>query len=109
MAVRLRLWSRDVCFVNSHLAAHTDGVPKRNDDWRRIYDGMFSGRASQGPPGAKGEAQPLASVAKAAGGTYSYSATPPTPPMAAGGTYSYSYSATPRPSPWPEYPSFHQS
>jgi len=48
VAVRLRLWGRDVCFVNSHLAAHMDGVPKRNDDWRRIYGGLFAG-AGPGP------------------------------------------------------------
>ncbi|GJP82479.1 hypothetical protein CLOP_g12734, partial [Closterium sp. NIES-67] len=37
VAVRMSVCGRSVALISCHLAAHMDGVAKRNDDWRRIY------------------------------------------------------------------------
>ena len=40
VAVSLRLWDTDICFVNSHLAAHQDKLNARNDNYRDICRGI---------------------------------------------------------------------
>ena len=45
MAIRLEHERTSLCFVSSHLAAHTDGTEKRNKDYQEIckhliLDGM---------------------------------------------------------------------
>jgi hypothetical protein len=40
VAVGFRLWDTDICFVNSHLAAHQDKLKARNDNYRDICRGI---------------------------------------------------------------------
>ncbi|CAI7907581.1 unnamed protein product [Closterium sp. NIES-54] len=37
VAVRMSVCGRSVAVLSCHLAAHMEGVAKRNEDWRRIY------------------------------------------------------------------------
>ncbi|CAI5465468.1 unnamed protein product [Closterium sp. Yama58-4] len=37
VAVRMSVCGRSVAVISCHLAAHMEGVAKRNEDWRRIY------------------------------------------------------------------------
>ena len=60
--MRMCIWQRTVCVVNCHLAAHTDGVARRNEDWLRIYQGLAFGRMM----GTVGTA--VTSTVRAAGG-----------------------------------------
>lgn len=36
--VRMQLYDTSICFINSHLAAHRNGVRKRNSDYHAIYN-----------------------------------------------------------------------
>lgn len=36
----MRIYGRTVCFVNCHLAAHLEGVIRRNEDFEYIYRSM---------------------------------------------------------------------
>ncbi|KAH8416598.1 hypothetical protein KR222_010611, partial [Zaprionus bogoriensis] len=40
VAVSLQLGKANICFVNSHLAAHMGNIAERNDDYRAIEEGM---------------------------------------------------------------------
>ena len=36
MGVRFQLYNSHLCFVNSHLSAHTENVARRNQDYKEI-------------------------------------------------------------------------
>lgn len=40
VAVSLQFNEANICFINSHLAANTEKVAERNDDFRAIEEGM---------------------------------------------------------------------
>ncbi|KAF3323728.1 type I inositol 1,4,5-trisphosphate 5-phosphatase 13-like protein [Carex littledalei] len=49
---RMRIYGSTVCFVNCHLAAHLEGVIRRNEDFEYIYRSMTftsAANASSGP------------------------------------------------------------
>ncbi|CAI5982279.1 unnamed protein product [Closterium sp. NIES-64] len=62
VAVRMSVCGRSVAVLSCHLAAHMEGVAKRNEDWRRIYRHLSFYRPQTTLASA------ASSAAKAAGG-----------------------------------------
>jgi hypothetical protein len=54
VGLRMRVYGRAMCFVNSHFAAHLEAVNKRNADFEFIYRNLSFSRPSAGVHGAKG-------------------------------------------------------
>lgn len=54
VGLRMRVYDRIMCFVNSHFAAHLEAVNKRNADFEFIYRNLSFSRPSAGVHGAKG-------------------------------------------------------
>ncbi|KAJ4773111.1 Type I inositol polyphosphate 5-phosphatase 12 [Rhynchospora pubera] len=53
VGLRMRVYDRTMCFVNSHFAAHLDAVNKRNADFDFIYRGLSFSRPSIGVQGTQ--------------------------------------------------------
>ncbi|KAJ4805284.1 Endonuclease/exonuclease/phosphatase family protein [Rhynchospora pubera] len=53
VGLRMRVYDRVMCFVNSHFAAHLEAVNKRNADFDFIYRNLSFSRPSAGVHGAK--------------------------------------------------------
>ncbi|KAJ3681203.1 hypothetical protein LUZ60_015692 [Juncus effusus] len=53
VGLRMRVYDRTVCFVNSHFAAHLEAVNKRNADFDLIYRNLSFSRPSVGIHGAQ--------------------------------------------------------
>ncbi|KAH9309596.1 hypothetical protein KI387_037507, partial [Taxus chinensis] len=48
VAIKMRVFRRTMCIINSHFAAHTDAVARRNADFDHIYRSMTFGRFPSG-------------------------------------------------------------
>ncbi|KAG6422898.1 hypothetical protein SASPL_113280 [Salvia splendens] len=62
VGLRQRVYDRIMCFVNCHLAAHLDGVSKRNSDFDHIFRNMTFARSSNLLNNSEADVSPAAQM-----------------------------------------------